>query len=142
MSDGEWQPESDPSKECSVCSGDFQYSRIDNQINDSWYIYCSDCGSTGLLNSSDALPQAVLKKCGYELAAEAEPFLPACNCGGAYRHGALPRCPHCNAEIGRDEIIAMLNYYYEKEEWSAATSKAGCLQNCVIINERIQRLFS
>ena len=142
MNDEKSQPRSDPTKACASCARTFEYYRIDNQVNGSWYVYCSKCGSTGLLYSSDALPQDILKKSGYELAPDAEPFLPACQCGGAFTRGALPRCPYCGVELSRDEIVEMLDYFYQKKEWSAATSAIGCLQHCLVINSSIQYLFA
>jgi DNA-directed RNA polymerase subunit RPC12/RpoP len=141
MNDNKWQPRPDPTKKCSRCARSFEYYRIDNQINDSWYIYCAKCGSTGLLYSRNAFPQDVYEKSGYELASEAEPFLPACSCGGTFKHGAHPRCPYCGLELSRDEIVEMLDHFYSKREWSAATSEIGCLQNCLVINKRVQDLF-
>jgi len=131
---------SDPVAVCSHCQQAYPYTRIDNQISESWYAYCSSCGAVGVLMSTKALPAEVYAKCGYELATEAEPFLPACDCGGAFRRGALPRCPHCKAEISRDDVINMLDHFYSKREWSAATSGKGCLQHCVVINEHLQYL--
>ena len=142
MKDSQRQAKPDPIGVCHSCSLTFDYSRIDNQINDSWYIYCATCGATGLLHSAKSLRADILEKSGYELASEAEPFLPACRCGGTFKSGALPRCPYCRAEFNRDVIIEMLDHFYSRRKWSAATSAKGCLQNCLVINKRIQYLFS
>jgi hypothetical protein len=94
---------------------------------------------TGVLDSVALVPAEVLKRCGYELSKSAEAFLPSCPCGGAFKRGAAPRCPECNHIISRDEIIRMLDAFYEEREWSEATDKVGTLQNCVVLDERVQR---
>ena len=134
----EWVKKPDPVWTCSACSSSFPYYRIDNQMSGSWYVYCADCGTTGLLEYVELVPPSVLKRCGYELSQEAETFLPSCKCGGAFRHGSAPLCPKCKYAISRDEIIRMLDAFYEKTEWSAASDKLGSLQSCVIIDKRLQ----
>jgi hypothetical protein len=32
----------------------------------------------------------------------------------------------------------MLDHYYERRKWSAAMSELGDLQNCIIIDQRMQ----
>jgi hypothetical protein len=31
----------------------------------------------------------------HEINSDVEPFLLSCSCGGYFRKGAMPRCPHC-----------------------------------------------
>ena len=140
MTEEQWRPKPTPQWTCSHCKQSFPYMRIDNQISDSWYLYCAECGGVGLLTSRELLPSDIYQTSGYELAAEAESFVPACECGGKFTHGALPRCPSCRTEIPRDAMIEMLDYFYSKREWSAATDNLGSLQHCIYFNDHFQYL--
>lgn len=94
------------STNCPSCGKTIEYRIIHNGFNESAHAYCDKCGMTCVLN--DASPK-IPRECRYFERQSAdiyriidknvEKFLQTCKCGGNFRHDALPRCPHCKAEL-------------------------------------------
>ena len=80
---------------CEHCGRTFDYHLVHNGFNESCYAYCASCGTTATMDtlyedrSAEGLPRhrAITK--------EGERFLSSCPCGGDFKAGASPRCPHC-----------------------------------------------
>jgi len=82
---------------CDQCGQTFQYHLIHNGFNESAYAYCADCGMTVLLDTlyrdSLGIPRH------RSITKEGEERLLPCDCGGTFRAGASPRCPHCRQPL-------------------------------------------
>jgi hypothetical protein len=39
---------------------------------------------------------------------EMEPFLQNCSCGGKFRSGTTPRCPHCHCSLSATEATSFI----------------------------------
>lgn len=81
---------------CEHCGGTFPYRMIHNGFNQSTYAYCDSCGITALLDGwglpDDVKIHAVVQPEDENL------FLP-CDCGGTFKSGACPQCPHCQKPL-------------------------------------------
>jgi hypothetical protein len=81
---------------CEVCGQSFNYLLIHNGFGDTAYAYCDKCGRTAFVSGwSKNIPVAAKLKLHGPVNPEAEALLAPCSCGGAFRAGATPRCPHC-----------------------------------------------
>jgi hypothetical protein len=68
---------------------------------------------------------------------EIEPFLQNCSCGGKFRSGTSPRCPHCHCSLSATEATA----YIEEAHAPAAKNGWRWQQNwtglyCIIIENK------
>lgn len=86
---------------CDHCGKTFAYHLVHNGFNESCYAYCSSCGMTAVIDT------------GYEdrkglprhraITEGAEDLLSPCSCGGTFRPGASPRCPHCQQTLSAEK---------------------------------------
>lgn len=94
---------------CEHCNGRFRYALIHNGFNDSAHAYCDRCGRTALLDArSDAIPEQAGFRPHGPIPVAAEPWLLPCECGGAFRAAASPRCPGCNRELSAEPARAWI----------------------------------
>jgi hypothetical protein len=94
---------------CDSCSSYFSYQLIHNGFNDTAFAYCDRCGCTAFLNGyCKAVPSAAKLTIGGPVNIEAEALLAHCVCGGNFKAGASPRCPHCRAELSGDAAGAYI----------------------------------
>ena len=86
------------------CGARFGYFLVHNGFNDSAFAYCDGCGRTALLSAwfDDIPDDAALYHYG-PVSVEAEPWLESCECGGAFRANASPRCPGCTCKLSAQE---------------------------------------
>ena len=88
---------------CDSCRGKFHYQLVHNGFNDSAFAYCEVCGSSALLSCwYDRIPLEAKLKVHGPINPEAEALLTPCACGGKFRAGASPRCPHCRAVLSAE----------------------------------------
>jgi hypothetical protein len=82
--------------QCDKCDRTFGYYLINNGLNESCYAYCFRCGMTAVMDTnyedrtSEGLPRH------RSITLKGERYLAPCVCGGAFKAGAAPRCPHCD----------------------------------------------
>jgi len=88
---------------CEVCRQSFNYLLIHNGFGDTAYAYCDKCGRTAFVSGwSKNIPVAAKLKLHGPVNPEAEALLAPCSCGGAFRAGATPRCPHCRSPLSAE----------------------------------------
>jgi len=90
--------------QCEHCGKQFGYYLVHSGFSDICYAYCTDCGMiAGLSIYSMEMPSL---PSGYhpfqEICVELEPHIQPCACGGTFKKGASPRCPHCNQPLSAD----------------------------------------
>lgn len=111
--------------DCEHCGRFYRYSLWDCGFGDNSYAYCDQCGMLALLSYSHPFI-AGLPKLG-DLNAQIdeswEQYLRPCACGGSFRMGASPRCPHCNKELSPTHAAAHI------EAQAQSTNKAWKWQN-------------
>lgn len=124
---------------CERCRREFHYQLIHNGFNDFVYAYCDRCGKTALLNIFTAklpLPSTGTLVQGL-LPVELEPCLAPCECGGRFRAGASPRCPHCQSEPSAEAAATFI------EANAPGTAKGWRWQRnwvalyCILIEDRV-----
>jgi putative hemolysin len=88
--------------QCDSCGVAFDWYPIHNGFDNSFYAYCSGCGTTAILDFyGTPLTQhpAVAKLPTGEIPQEIEYLLQSCSCGSRFQAGAKPRCPRCAHEL-------------------------------------------
>ncbi len=83
---------------CEHCDRSFRYDLLHNGFNDSAYAYCEQCGMLTILDGWK-IPAGINLTIHQIITPEIEPLLAACPCGGRFKAGASPRCPHCVSAI-------------------------------------------
>lgn len=106
---------------CEHCREQFQYAIYHCGFGDCSYAYCELCGRTAILSMWDkgwpALPNCEVQQ---EICLAMEPRLEPCKCGGSFRKGGAPRCPHCGKTLSADLAASYI-------ERNAPGSKKGWL---------------
>lgn len=88
---------------CESCDRRFEYALVHNGFADTAYAYCDRCGTTALLSGwYERIPRGAPLRVQGPIETETESWLQPCICGGSFRHGASPRCPHCNAPLSAE----------------------------------------
>jgi len=123
---------------CEHCRQTFGYYLCHCGFGDCSYVYCEKCGRTAILSMwFKELPK--LPPCAWqqEICAAWEPYLSPCECGGAFKKGASPRCPYCNQPLSADEATAYI------ESNAPGTKKGWRWQRnwqttyCIVIENRL-----
>jgi len=87
--------------DCEHCGRSYCYSLWHCGFGDNSYAYCDERGMLGILNYSNpsvaGFPPLSIQNA--EIDASWEPLLEPCVCGGHFRRGAAPRCPHCLEQL-------------------------------------------
>jgi hypothetical protein len=111
---GTWRPASDLIEELSVdredgkgicehCKQQFGYALLHAGFAEAAYAYCDTCGKTAILSLWDKrMPRLPDCPGQQEMCSAMEQFLKHCDCGGRFRRGAKPRCPHCRQELSAE----------------------------------------
>jgi len=95
---------------CEHCRQRFGFYLIHNGFNGSAYAYCEACGMTALLDGMK-VPKGIEVALDHSITPGIEPHLAHCPCGGAFRAGASPRCPHCREPLS----AARASEYIERQ---------------------------
>lgn len=86
---------------CEHCGRFYRYSLWHSGFGDNSYAYCDTCGMLATISYTN--PQVAtfppLSSDYGEIDASWEPFLQPCACGGHFRKGQAPRCPHCHEKL-------------------------------------------
>lgn len=129
--------------QCEHCGKTFGYYLIHCGFGDCSYAYCDKCGCTAVLSywSWDQIRIAPQLPAGCvpqkEICEDWEPFLQLCKCGGHFKKGAWPRCPHCSEQISPDVAAT----YIERN--ALGTEKGWRWQRnwhdtyCIVIDNRM-----
>ena len=88
----------DGAGKCEHCGIEFPYRLINNGFNESAYAYCSECGTTAILDFW-RMPEGLGITPHQPITADNEDLLQACSCGGRFRASAEPRCPQCQCQL-------------------------------------------
>jgi len=73
------------------------------------YAYCDKCGMTAILSLWDKrMPKLPGPWGQQEIPVDLEQYLRACECGGAFKKGAVPRCPHCSQALSAEAATAYI----------------------------------
>jgi len=123
---------------CEHCGKSFGYQLYHCGFGECSYAYCSQCGMTAVLSHwyehmpkipSGSLPQQ-------EISEEFEQFLKPCSCGGIFKKGSHPRCPHCHQPLSAQVASRYI-------EANAAGAKKGWWWQrnwhetyCIVIDKR------
>jgi hypothetical protein len=90
--------------DCEHCVKRYNYDLWNAAFGDFSYAYCDFCGMLATLDHrhSDVAHLTSDSSQYQEIDAEWEPFIRPCECGGHFRKGASPRCPHCLARLSAE----------------------------------------
>lgn len=122
---------------CESCRRQFRYWLEHCGFGECVYAYCDTCGMTAVLSQWDKrMPE--LPDCPgmQELCSALEPYLQACDCGGCFKRGSAPRCPHCAQPLSADRAASYIeeNAPGAAKGWRWQRNWSGIY--CIIIEER------
>jgi hypothetical protein len=107
---------------CEHCGQSFRYWLCHWGFGDCSYAYCEKCGMTAILSYWDKRMRKLPPGCPsqQEICAELEKYLQPCECGGVFKKGASPRCPHCSLALSAEAATAYIetNAPGTKKGWS------------------------
>ena len=107
--------------QCERCTKEFGYYLIHSGFNNSSYAYCSGCGMTAHLSLyGKRMPKILKDRSPYqEVWVELEQYIQPCQCGGAFKKGASPRCPHCKQPLSAEAAATYIerNALGTKKGW-------------------------
>ena|SRR5690348_16064586 len=127
--------------ECENCGQSFHWYPVHNGFNQSFYAYCSGCGSTAILDfwgTPLTHHPAVAKLVGGAIPNEIEGLLEPCSCGSRFCTSARPRCPHCDHELlprAAGACEAASQPQRTRRDWPLTWNPAQVY--CVIINDKV-----
>jgi hypothetical protein len=92
------------SGDCEHCRRIYRYDIYHSGFGDMSYAYCDKCGRLGTLSYWSKQLPTWPSGCqrNQEICAELEAALTPCSCGGNFKQGAYPRCPHCLETLSAD----------------------------------------
>jgi hypothetical protein len=121
---------------CEHCKKTFGYYLIHNGFNESSYAYCNSCGMTALLDGWK-IPKGVQIPRHQNISAKIEPLLQPCKCGGTFKAGASPRCPHCREPLSATEAASYIEAQAEGAKKGWRWQRSWTELYCIIIEEKI-----
>jgi hypothetical protein len=123
---------------CEHCTKSFGYELYHCGFGDCSYAYCDKCGMTAVLSYWNKQMPKMPSGCPrqQEICAELEQHLEPCFCGGVFRKGSSPRCPHCKMLLSAE----VASHYIESN--APGTKKGWQWQRnwhatyCIVIEKR------
>jgi hypothetical protein len=92
---------------CEHCHEPFRYAIYHCGFGDCSYAYCDLCGQTAILSMWDkSWPELSDCEVQQEICSAMEPLLKSCECGGRFKKGSAPRCPHCTERLSADSAAS------------------------------------
>jgi hypothetical protein len=129
---------------CENCKQQFGYCLLHAGFAEVAYAYCDSCGKTAILSLWDKrFPHLADCPGQQEMCSALERYLAPCDCGGTFRRGATPRCPHCHKQLSAEIATAYLekNAPGTKKGWRWQRNWSG-LYGIVIGDNRIANNFA
>jgi hypothetical protein len=90
--------------QCEHCSQVYNYMLLHSGFGDKAYAYCETCGKLATLDGWNPRMKNIPVDVGWhhEINTDVERYLLPCSCGGRFRKGASPRCPHCTVPLSAE----------------------------------------
>ena len=124
--------------DCEHCKKQFGYYLIHNGFNDSAYAYCDTCGMTELLDGWKGPKTGEFQMLLHQnITQEVEPFLAPCQCGGFFRAGASPRCPHCRQPLSADRAADYIERQAKGTKKGWRWQRGWTSLYCIIIEDKV-----
>jgi hypothetical protein len=115
---------------CEHCRQQFGYGLLHCEFSDSIYAYCDLCGKTAVLSLWDK------RMVHQEMCSGMEPYLTPCDCGGNFKKGSKPRCPHCNNNLSAEFASSYLerNAPGTQKGWRWQRDWSGLY--CIVVEDK------
>ncbi len=128
---------------CEHCQQQFGYWFAHCGFGDCVYAYCDSCGRTAILSLWDKrMPKLPNCPGQQEMCAAMEQYVKPCECGGGFKRGAGPRCPHCHQVLSAESAPPYIesNAPGTKKGWRWQMNWSGLY--CIVIeNKRVDNNF-
>ncbi len=124
---------------CEKCTREFAYSLLHSGFAEVAYANCDSCGKTAILSLWDKrMPKLANCPGQQEICSELEKYLHVCQCGGRFKRGSHPRCPHCSEPLSAELATAYIegNAPGTKKGWRWQRNWSG-LYGIVIEGNRV-----
>jgi hypothetical protein len=122
---------------CEHCECRFGYWLCHCGYAECMYAYCDSCGRTAILSEWDKrMPRLTDCPGQQEICAAMEPYIIGCGCGGKFRKGSSPRCPHCQHPLSARLATAYIekNAPGHMKGWHWQQSWGGLY--CMVVENR------
>jgi len=123
---------------CGNCGKSFGYYLVHSGSNGSCYSYCNRCGMTAILSLHSRRIPSLPPRCDPfgEIWAGLEEHLRACECGGSFKKGSSPRCPHCAQPLSAEAAASYLerNAFGTQKSWR--WQRNWCGTYCIVIEHK------
>lgn len=122
---------------CEHCQREFKYWLLHCGFGDCVFAYCDSCGMPAILSLWDkrmlSLPNCPGQQ---EICSAMESFIEPCPCGGRFRRGAAPRCPHCNCPLSAELATTYIetNAPGTKKGWRWQKNWSGVY--CMVVEDK------
>ncbi len=117
---------------CEHCGEGFSYELWHTGFSELSYAYCDSCEMVVTLDGWKFPKQS---KCRvHEVIPKiAEGELESCKCGGRFKHGTNPRCPHCKKELSAKKATKWIerNAPGTKSGWKWQRNWTGIYVICI-----------
>jgi len=128
---------------CEHCHSQFGYWLFHCGFGECVYGYCDSCATTAILSLWDKrMPKLTDCPGQQEMCSALEPYVQPCECGGRFKRGASPRCPHCHQPLSADSATSYIesNAPGTKKGWRWQRNWSG-LYGIVIDNKQVEDNF-
>lgn len=122
---------------CEHCQREFGYWLAHCGFGDCVYAYCDSCGKTAILSMWDKRMPKLPNCPGQQgMCAEMKRHVQSCDCGGSFRRGATPRCPHCKQPLSSEVATSYIerNAPGAQKGWRWQQNWSGLY--CIVIEDR------
>lgn len=120
--------------DCEHCGQFYRYSLLHAGFGDFSYAYCDTCGKLATFSSSSSfllsMPRAVSP---HQVIDDAwGPHIRSCDCGGAFRRGASPRCVVCTRPLSAEHATGHIEHNFigggRNWRWQRNWTDTYCLE--------------
>jgi hypothetical protein len=120
---------------CEHCHETFEYRLNHCGFGDCVYAYCDSCGMAAILSLWDKRMPKLGCPTQQEMCAALQPYLRPCDCGGIFKRGGAPRCPHCREALSPEVATSYIerNAPGTKVGWRWQGNWSG--PYCIVIEE-------
>jgi hypothetical protein len=122
---------------CEHCQQQFQYWLGHSGFGECVFAYCDACGKTAILSLWDKRMPSLPKCPGQqEICSAMEAFIEPCDCGGRFKRGSAPRCPHCNRPLSAELATSYIEFNAPgtKKGWRWQRSWSGLY--CIVVEDK------
>ena len=115
---------------CEHCRQQFGYWLLHCEFSDSIYAYCDLSGKSAVFSLWDK------RMVHQEMCSGMEPYLMPCDCGGNFKKGSKPRCPHCNNNLSAEFASSYLERNAPGTQKGWRWQRDWTALDCIVVEDK------